>query len=189
MYAFWLLHSYICAIFDPRKVFKNHSNIHEKYNRRKEPVKGHSSRRSRNRVWIASNNLDSAAKNTSKDIQCSASSPFRGLLAAGRETKTRQGNRQWMSNRQLQLAQQSLRRAAVLSSARKASLVSLERGKYVLDSSKRRLKKVASPVAVPLRRTPSAVTYHVSMEASVKRILAKWVNSWYIVRYYIMLSL
>ena len=135
-------------------------------------MKGHATGRSKNRVWIANTSLGSSTRSPNRCVQRSPSSPFSGLLA-GRETKTRQGNRQWTSNRQLQLAQRSLRKAAVLSSVRKASLVSLEKGDYVMDSSKKRLKKVDSTIAVVKKRPQNALAYHVSMEASVKRIRAK----------------
>lgn len=127
--------------------------------------------RSKNKVWIATDSSDNESLSTDRGFRLSQRSPYRCLLA-GHEIKTRQGNKQWMSNRQLQLVQQSLRKAALLSSARKASLVSLHRGKYmyVLDSAGKRLKKV-DPAAV----VTTPVTYCVNVEASVKRIRAKYV--------------
>lgn len=128
-------------------------------------------RKSKNKVWIATDSSDNESLSTDRGFRLSQRSPYHCLLA-GHEIKTRQGNKQWMSNRQLQLVQQSLRKAALLSSARKASLVSLHRGKYmyVLDSAGKRLKKV-DPATV--MTTP--VTYHVNVEASVKRIRAKYI--------------
>ena len=133
--------------------------------------------KSKNRVWIGSGAaaMDSEPKSAVRSMRLSlTSSPFSGVLA-GRETKTRQGNKQWVSNRHLQLTQQSLRKAALLSSAKRASLVSLEKGSYVLDPSRRKLKKVESIVMM----TPpsiSSLKYCVTMEASVKRIRARCVD-------------
>ena len=133
------------------------------------PVKFHN--KSKNRVWIGSG---SAAMNKSyKSRRLSLMSPFSGVLA-GRETKTRQGNRQWVSTRHLQLTQQSLRKAALLSSAKRASLVSLESGSFVLDPSRRKMKKVDSTVTVTPPANP--LKYRVNIEASVKRIRAKYVE-------------
>ena len=123
--------------------------------------------RSKNRVWIASE------PENPKNRRLSLTSPFSGVLA-GRETKTRQGNRQWVSSRHLQLTQQSLRKAALLSSAKRASFVSLENGGYLLDPSRRKLKKVDSTVMVTPPSNP--LKYRVNMEASVKRIRAKCVH-------------
>lgn len=135
------------------------------------PVKFHN--KSKNRVWIGSG---SAAMNSepksAKNRRLSLKSPFSGVLA-GQETKTRQGNRQWVSTRHLQLTQQSLRKAALLSSAKRASLVSLESGSYVVDPSRRKMKKVDSTVTATPPATP--LNYRVNMEASVKRIRAKYV--------------
>ena len=129
--------------------------------------------KSKNKVWIATDSSDNKSLRTDRGFSLSQRqrTPYHCLLA-GREIKTRQGNKQWMSNRQLQLTQQSLRKATLLSSARKASFVSLHRGKYVyvLDSAGKRLKKV-DPAAV----VTTPVTYHVNVEASVKRIRAKYV--------------
>ena len=139
------------------------------------PVKFHS--KSKNKVWIGSgaDALDSEPRST-KSRRLSLASPFSGVLA-GRETKTRQGNRQWVSNRHLQLTQQSFRKAALLSSAKRASLVSLEKGSYMymLDPSRRRLKKVDSTVT--LTPPPNPLMYRVTIEASVKRIRAKYADS------------
>ena len=137
------------------------------------PVKFKS--KSKNRVWIGSGAaaMDCELK-SAKSRRLSLTSPFSGVLA-GRETKTRQGNRQWVSTRHLQLTQQSLRKAALLSSAKRASLVSLENGSYVLDPSRRKLKKVDSTVTVSPPSNP--LKYCVNMEASVKRIRAKYVDS------------
>ena len=132
------------------------------------PVKFNS--KSKNRVWIGSGTEPKSAKSR----RLSLTSPFSGVLA-GRETKTRQGNRQWVSTRHLQLTQQSLRKAALLSSAKRASLVSLENGSYVLDPSRRKLKKLDSTVTVTPPSNP--LKYHVNMEASVKRIRAKYIDS------------
>ena len=135
--------------------------------------------KSKNRVWIGSGAaaVDSEPSSAKSRWLSLASSPFSGVLA-GRETKTRRGNRQWVSNRHLQLTQQSFRKAALLSSAKRASLVSLEKGSYVLDSSKRRLKKVDS-IATLTPPPSNPLTYRVTMEASVKRIRAKYIDSLY----------
>lgn len=131
-------------------------------------------RKSKNKVWLGSGTaaMDSGPKST-KSKRLSLTSPFSGVLA-GRETKTRQGNRQWVSTRHIQLIQQSLRKAALLSSAKRASLVSLETGSYMLDPSRRKLKKVDSSVTVSPPSNP--LKYRVNMEASVKRIRAKYVD-------------
>ena len=132
-------------------------------------LKGHSvkySSKSKNRVWTSSD-----AKNTPHNSQLSHSSLFCGVLTS---CKTKIRPRQWMANRHLQLAQQSLRKAALLSSAKKASLVSLQQGRYMLDSSGKRLKKVDSSEIIP---APSCtIKYRINMEASVKRVRAKYVS-------------
>ena len=136
------------------------------------PVKFHN--KSKNRIWIGSGSaaMNSESKSC-KSRRLSLMSPFSGVLA-GRETKTRQGNRQWVSTRHLQLTQQSLRKAALLSSAKRASLVSLESGSFVLDPSRRKMKKVNSTVTVTPPANP--LKYRVNIEASVKRIRAKYVE-------------
>ena len=137
-------------------------------------LKGQLPSKSKNRVWIASGTETSDIEPTctARSTRLSLASPFCGMLA-GHETKTRQGNKQWVANRQLQLAQQSLRKAALLSSAKRASFVSLQRGKYMLDSSGKRLKKVDSTVT--MAAPSNTVKYHVTMEASVKRIRARYI--------------
>lgn len=144
----------------PRYVcFPNPPNRNHKVH--KEKFRG----KSKNRVWVAGDSYGSGLL---------LASPFRGTLV-GHEMKTRQGNKQWTANRQLQLAQQSLRKAALLSSARKASLVSMQRGKYMLDSSGKRLKRVGPTWVKTTPSLSSALTYRVNMEASVKRIRARYV--------------
>lgn len=148
---------------------RTHSNIYGD-KRHKVHLKEKFCSKSKNRVWIATDSSDNESLSTARGFGLSQVSPHCCVLA-GREIKTRQGNKQWMSNRQLQLAQQSLRKAALLSTVRKASLVSLQRGNYMymLDSAGKRLKKV-DPTAV----VTTPVTYHVNVEASVKRIRAKY---------------
>lgn len=155
------------------------SNFHGGKRKRSTSFKGKTrtfSNISKNRVWISTSTCGNKPKSATRNNQHSLS-PFHGVLM-GRTHKTRHGHQQFVVNRQLQLAQQSLRKDALLTSARRASLVSLRKETYTLDSSGKKLRKVDPTVKM---KTPSnAVKYHINVEASVKRVRAKCVSLQYL---------